>query len=169
MGFGGVLRAIVILLLAVGHGFFAAFVENELLPYFTQHGTGSAINNAREVFAYLVASATLLGLLFLLLVSTICSHNRRKASEEAKSRADTCIRAFRIILSLAVEAALITVACLSVNHAWGWSKYFQIEGIEHLSSTCYHLSRLILVTLILAAFSLFAILVKVVYGIVSRK
>ncbi|KAI0110306.1 hypothetical protein F4814DRAFT_426534 [Daldinia grandis] len=138
---------------AGGYSYFAAFIHNELSPYFTEHGMEVQSNDARLVFTYLLISAIFLWCSILGMILGLCCGTGHDSYDRERPWF-TCGSGLRVVVSCTIMAVLIVLGCLTVQHAWEWWQYFQVNSLHHFASNCHGLAGMILAVLALTMFTL---------------
>ncbi|KAI1651639.1 uncharacterized protein F4817DRAFT_325080 [Daldinia loculata] len=138
---------------AGGYSYFAAFVHNELTPYFTEHGMEAQLNDSRLVFTYLLISAIFLWCSVLSMMLGLCCGTGRDSYGRERS-GFTCGSGLRVIISCAFMLAMIILASLTVQHVWEWWQYFEANNLHHFASNCHGLAGMILAVLVLTMITL---------------
>ncbi|OTA83889.1 hypothetical protein M434DRAFT_378076 [Hypoxylon sp. CO27-5] len=146
---------------AGGCSYFAAFVNNEVRPYFVAHGMESDSNNAYEAFVYLVISAVLLWFSFLGTLCGICKPSGRNSSHR-EDFSSGCGKFLRIVISLAIGLTVVVLACLTAKYAFGWWNYFDSQGLDHLAANCHGLAGMITAGMVLSACTLLVMAIMII-------
>ncbi|KAI0834414.1 hypothetical protein F5Y06DRAFT_279209 [Hypoxylon sp. FL0890] len=136
--------------LAAGCSYFAAFINNELRPYFMAHGMESESSDAYQAFIYFVVSSVLLWVLFLQTIFNICTLSSSHDHEEV---GDKCSQFFKSAFKIAIGGAVLILACLTAKNAWGWWHYFDSQGLDHLAAQCHALAGMITAAMVLSGFA----------------
>ncbi|KAI2472635.1 hypothetical protein F4781DRAFT_444390 [Annulohypoxylon bovei var. microspora] len=119
--------ALILGCIAGGCSYFAAFVNNELRPYFIQHDMGLDSSQAHEIYTYLIVSAVFLWLSCLGILLKVCIEDSDF----------TCAR----VLFVASGLTIVTMAAMIAKYAWNWREYFDAaEGLDHLAMNCHTLA-----------------------------
>ncbi|KAI0095549.1 hypothetical protein F4776DRAFT_583441 [Hypoxylon sp. NC0597] len=147
---------------AGGCSYFAAFVNNELRPYFAAHGMESESNEAYEAFVYLVISAVLLWLSFMGTLCRICKPSRRNSSDEREEFGSSCSGFLRTAASMAIGITIVVLACLTAKYAFGWWNYFASQGLDHLAANCHGLTGMVIAGMVLSAFTLVVMAIMII-------
>ncbi|KAI1655139.1 hypothetical protein F4813DRAFT_181836 [Daldinia decipiens] len=138
---------------AGGYSYFAAFVRNELTPYFAEHGMQAQSNDSRLVFTYLLISAIFLWCSVLSMMLDLCRGTGRDSyGRERSGRA--CGSGLKVIIYCAFMLVLIVLACLTVQHTCEWWQYFEANNLHRFASVCHGLTGMILAVLILTMMAL---------------
>ncbi|KAI1480030.1 hypothetical protein F4774DRAFT_379404, partial [Daldinia eschscholtzii] len=139
---------------AGGYSYFAAFVHNELRPYFIEHKMETQSNDAHMVFAYLVVSAVITWCSFLSTVLILCCGGRKHNLDEHEHSSRTCRSSLKAFVSCCCMAVLLVLAVLTTQRAWGWWDYFDTNNLGRLASHCHGLVGMIIAILIITMISL---------------
>ncbi|OTA55563.1 hypothetical protein K449DRAFT_399894 [Hypoxylon sp. EC38] len=146
---------------AGGCSYFAAFVNNEVRPYFAAHGMESDSNNAYEAFVYLVISAVLLWFSFMGTLCGICKPRGRNSSHR-EDFGSSCGKFLRIVISLAIGLTVVVLACLTAKYAFGWWHYFDSQGLDHLAANCHGLAGMITAGMVLSSCTLLVMAIMII-------
>lgn len=130
---------------AGGYSYFAAFVNNELVPYFVQKGMESDAKDAHEVFVYLLVSAILIWIMFLLMAICPCVTGYKTDGSQSGSKLTLIMKLPQLVASI----VLLVFACLTAQHSWNWWIYFNATDLEHLASNCHGIAAMVITSLVL--------------------
>ncbi|KAI1205197.1 uncharacterized protein F4807DRAFT_443836 [Annulohypoxylon truncatum] len=121
------IAAMIMAFAAGGCCYFAAFVHNELRPYFDQHDMKSYLSQAHATLLYLTFSAALLWILYLGTILKVCVDNSEFG--------------FPKLFLMTSGLIVITLLAMVTKDAWSWWEYFKAaEGLNHLAINCHWLA-----------------------------